>query len=160
MNGSVDGSNQAMNGKAARQAFVDERGPGAARARRTSAARERQALAASGRRVRALAASGELGDELLQKVHSDLKAWNRDKLAHGVSVVSAGSNVRARQAAERELSAVGTTTSSNRLRLNANLAICLKCIINQELVAVELLGHVAILLVNLNANGILAIALV
>ena len=77
-----------------------------------------------------------------------------------MSVVSAGSNVRARQAAERELSAIGTTTSSNRLRLNANLTICLKCIINQELVAVELLGHVAILLVNLNADGILAIALV
>ena len=77
-----------------------------------------------------------------------------------MSVVSAGSNVRARQAAERELSTVGTTTSSNRLRLNANLTICLKCIINQELVAVELLGHVAILLVNLNTNGILAIALV
>ena len=77
-----------------------------------------------------------------------------------MSVVSAGSNIRARQAAERELSAVGTTTSSNRLRLNANLAVCLKCIINQELVAVELLGHVAIFLVNLNADGILAIALV
>ena len=77
-----------------------------------------------------------------------------------MSVVSAGSNVRARQAAERELSAVGTATSNNRLRLNANLTICLKCIINQELVAVELLGHVAILLVNLNADGILAIALV
>ncbi len=77
-----------------------------------------------------------------------------------MSVISAGSNVRARQAAERELSAVGTTTSSNRLRLNANLAICLKCIINQELVAIELLGHVAILLVNLNADGILAIALI
>ena len=110
--------------------------------------------------AQALAASGELGDELLQKVNGDLKAWHRDKLAHGVSVVSAGSNVRARQAAERELSTVGTTTSSNRLRLNANLTICLKCIINQELVAVELLGHVAILLVNLNTNGILAIALV
>ena len=108
--------------------------------------------------MRALAASGELGDELLQKVNSDLKAWHRDKLAHGVSVVSAGSNVRAKQAAERELSAVGTTTSSNRLRLNANLTICLKRIINQELVAVELLGHVAILLVNFNTDGILAIA--
>ena len=108
--------------------------------------------------MRALAASGELGDELLQKVNSDLKAWHRDKLAHGVSVVSAGSNVRTRQAAERELSAVGTTTSSNRLRLNANLTICLKRIINQELVAVELLGHVAILLVNFNTDGILAIA--
>ena len=116
--------------------------------------------AGSAARVRALAASGELGDELLQKVNSDFKAWHRNKLAHGVSVVSAGSNVRARQAAERELSTVGTTTSSNRLRLNANLAICLKCIINQELVAVELLGHVAILLMNLNADGILAIALV
>lgn len=112
------------------------------------------------RSAQALAASGELGDELLQKVNGDLKAWYRDKLAHGVSVISAGSNVRARQAAERELSAVGTTTSSNRLRLNANLAICLKCIINQELVAIELLGHVAILLVNLNADGILAIALI
>ena len=108
----------------------------------------------------ALAASGELGDELLQKVNGNLKAWHRDKLAHGVSVVSAGSNVRTRQAAERELSAVGTTTSSNRLRLNANLAVCLKCIINQELVAVELLGHIAILLVNLNTDGILAIALI
>ena len=107
-----------------------------------------------------LAASGELGDELLQKVNGDLKAWYRNKLAHGVSVVSAGSNVRARQAAECKLSAVGTTTSSNRLRLNANLAICLKCIINQELVAVELLGHVAVLLVNFYTNGILAIALV
>ena len=107
-----------------------------------------------------LAASGELGDELLQKVNGDLEAWHRYKLAHGVSVVSAGSNIRARQAAERELSAVGTTTSSNRLRLNANLAVCLKCIINQELVAVELLGHVAIFLVNFNADGILAIALV
>ena len=116
--------------------------------------------AGSAARVRALAASGELGDELLQKVNSDLKAWHRDKLAHGVSVVSAGSNVRTRQAAERELSAVGTTTSSNRLRLNANLTICLKRIINQELVAVELLGHVAILLVNFNTDGILAIALV
>ena len=111
-------------------------------------------------RTRTLAASGELGDELLQKVNGDLEAWYRDKLTHGVSVVSAGSNIRARQAAERELSAVGTTTSSNRLRLNANLAVCLKCIINQELVAVELLGHVAIFLVNLNADGILAIALI
>ncbi len=120
------------------------------RTRAPRATRERQALAAS----------SELGDELLQKVNGDLKAWNRDKLAHGVSVVSAGSNVRAGQAAERELSAIGTATSSNRLRLNANLAICLKRIINQELVAVELLGHVAILLVNLNADGILAIALV
>ena len=108
----------------------------------------------------ALAASDELGDEFLQKVNSDLKAWYRDKLAHGVSVVSAGSNVRARQAAERELSAVGTATSSNRLRLNANLTVCFKCIIDQELIAVELLGHVAILLMNLNADGILAIALV
>ena len=77
-----------------------------------------------------------------------------------MSVVSAGSNVRTRQAAERELSAVGTTTSSNGLRLNANLAICLKRVINEELVALKLLGHVAILLVNLNTNGILAIALV
>ena len=151
MNGSVDGSNQAMSGKAARQAVASgaRARVRATRARRTSAAR-----------VRALAASGELGNELLQKVNGDLKTWYRDKLAHGVSVVSAGSNVRARQAAERELSAVGTTTSSNGLRLNANLAICLKCIINQELVAVELLGHVAILLVNFNADGILAIALI
>ena len=107
-----------------------------------------------------LAASGELGDELFQKVNGDLKTWHGNKLAHGVSIVSAGSNIRTRQAAERELSAVGTATSSNRLRLNANLAICLKRIINQELVAVELLGHVAILLVNFNADGILAIALV
>ena len=111
-------------------------------------------------RVRTLAASGELGDELLQKVNSDFKAWHRNKLAHGVSVVSAGSNVRARQTAEGELSAVGAATSSNWLRLNANLAVCLKRIINQELIAVELLGHIAILLVNLNADGILAIALV
>ena len=122
---------------------------------RRSAWRGRRAVA-----TRALAASGELGDEFLQKVNGNLKAWHRYKLAHGVSVVSAGSNIRARQAAERELSTVGTATSSNRLRLNANLAICLKCIINQELVAVELLGHIAILLVNLNADGILAIALV
>lgn len=110
--------------------------------------------------MRTLAASGELGDELLQKVNSDFKAWHRNKLAHGVSVVSAGSNVRARQTAEGELSAVGAATSSNWLRLNANLAVCLKRIINQELIAVELLGHIAILLVNLNADGILAIALV
>ena len=122
----------------------------------TRAARVR----AQARERRVLAASGELGDELLQKVNGDLKAWYRDKLAHGVSIVSAGSNVRARQAAERELSAVGATTSGNWLRLNTNLTICLKCIINQELVAVELLGHIAILLVNLNTDGILAIALV
>ena len=110
--------------------------------------------------MRALAASGELGDELLQKVNSNLKAWHGNKLANRMSVVSAGSNVRAWQSAERKLSAVGAATSSNRLRLNANLTICLKRIINQELVAVELLGHVAILLVNLNTNGILAIALI
>ncbi len=76
------------------------------------------------RSARALAASGELGDELLQKVYSNFKAWHRNKLAHGVSVVSAGSNVRARQTTESELSAVGTTASRNRLRLNANLTIC------------------------------------
>ena len=119
-----------------------------------------QARAMRARSARALAASGELGDELLQKVYSNFKAWHRNKLAHGVSVVSAGSNVRARQTAEGELSAVGAATSSNWLRLNANLAVCLKRIINQELIAVELLGHIAILLVNLNADGILAIALV
>ena len=118
---------------------------------------------ASGRaaaRTRTLAASGELGDELLQKVNGDLEAWYGDKFAHGVSVVSAGSNVRTWQTAESELSAVGAAASSNRLRLNANLTICLKRVINEELVALELLGHVAILLVNLNTNGILAIALV
>lgn len=110
--------------------------------------------------MRALAASGELGDELLQKVNGDLKAWHGNKLANRMSVVSAGSNVRAWQSAERKLSAVGAATSSNRLRLNANLTICLKRIINQELVAVELLGHIAILLVNLNTDGILAITLI
>ena len=77
-----------------------------------------------------------------------------------MGVISAGSNVGAWQAAEGELSAIGAATSSNRHRLNANLTVCLKRIINQELVAVELLGHIAILLVNLNTDGILAIALV
>ena len=77
-----------------------------------------------------------------------------------MGVISAGSNVGAWQAAEGELSAIGAATSSNRHRLNANLTICLKRIINQELVALELLGHIAILLVNLNTDGILAIALV
>ena len=77
-----------------------------------------------------------------------------------MGVISAGSNVGAWQATEGELSAIGTATSGNWLRLNANLTICLKRIINQELVAVELLGHIAILLVNLNTDGILAIALV
>lgn len=135
------------------------RGSRAVRARHGGATRGQRAARAA-RSAQVLAAGSKLGDELLQKINGDLKAWHRDKLAHGVSVVSAGSNVRARQAAERELSAVGTATSSNRLRLNANLTICLKCIINQELVAVELLGHVAILLMDLNADGILAIALV
>lgn len=107
-----------------------------------------------------LAAGSKLGDELLQKVHGDLKAWHGDKLTHGVGVISAGSNVGAWQSAEGELGTIGTATSGNWLRLNTNLTICLKRIINQELVAVELLGHVAILLVNLNADGILAIALV
>ena len=77
-----------------------------------------------------------------------------------MGVISAGSNVGAWQSAEGELGTIGTATSGNWLRLNTNLTICLKRIINQELVAVELLGHVAILLVNLNADGILAIALV
>ena len=116
------------------------------------------ALAASG--AGALAASSKLGDKLLQKVNGDLKAWYGNKLTHGVGVISAGSNVGAWQSAEGELGTIGTATSGNWLRLNTNLTICLKRIINQELVAVELLGHVAILLVNLNADGILAIALV
>ena len=107
-----------------------------------------------------LAAGSKLGDELLQKVNGDLKAWHGDKLTHGVGVISAGSNVGAWQSAEGELGTIGTATSGNWLRLNTNLTICLKRIINQELVAVELLGHVAILLVNLNADGILTIALV
>ena len=107
-----------------------------------------------------LAAGSELGDEFLQKINSDFKAWHRDKLTYGVGVISAGSNVRAWQSAEGELGTIGTTTSSNWLRLNTNLTICLKRIINQELVAVELLGHIAILLVNLDTDGILAIALV
>ena len=107
-----------------------------------------------------LAAGSELSDKLLQKVNSDFKAWHGHKLAYGMSVVSAGSNVRAWQTAESELSAVGTAASSNRLRLNANLTICLKRVINEELVALELLGHVAILLMNLNTDGILAITLV
>lgn len=107
-----------------------------------------------------LAAGSKLGDELLQKVNGNFKAWHGDKLTHGVGVISAGSNVGAWQSAEGELGTIGTATSGNWLRLNTNLTICLKRIINQELVAVELLGHVAILLVNLNADGILAIALV
>ena len=118
------------------------------------------ALAASDSGATALAASGELGDELLQKVNGNFKAWHGNKLTHGVGVISTGSNVGAWQAAERELSTIGTATSSNWLRLNTNLTVCLKRIINQELVAVELLGHIAILLVNLNTDGILAIALV
>lgn len=77
-----------------------------------------------------------------------------------MGVISTGSNVGAWQAAERELGTIGTATSSNWLRLNTNLTVCLKRIINQELVAVELLGHIAILLVNLNTDGILAIALI
>lgn len=112
------------------------------------------------RSLRTLAASSKLSDELLQKINSDFKAWHGNKLANRMSVISAGSNVRAWQATESELGTIGAATSSNWLRLNANLAICLKRIINQELVALELLGHIAILLVNLNADGILAIALV
>ena len=77
-----------------------------------------------------------------------------------MGVISTGSNVGAWQPAEGELGTIGTATSGNWLRLNTNLTICLKRIINQELVAVELLGHIAILLVNLNTDGILAIALV
>ena len=77
-----------------------------------------------------------------------------------MGVISTGSNVGAWQSAEGELGTIGTATSGNWLRLNTDLTICLKRIINQELVAVELLGHIAILLVNLNADGILAIALI
>lgn len=93
VNGSVDGSNQAMNGKVARQAVMD--GTGATGTVGAGAGAARRAYVRSVR-VQALAASGELGDELLQKVNGDLKAWHGNKLAHGVSVVSAGSNVRAR----------------------------------------------------------------
>ena len=70
LSGGVDGRNLAMNGKAARQVVA--------------------------RDATTLAAGSKLGDELLQKVNGDLKAWYRDKLAHGMSVVSAGGNVRAR----------------------------------------------------------------
>ena len=154
LSGGVDGRNLAMNGKAARQTVA--RGAAAQIAGSASASCEQQAA----RSAQALAAGSKLGDELLQKVNGNLKAWHGNKLAHGVSVVSAGSNVGAWQSAEGELGTIGTATSGNWLRLNTNLTICLKRIINQELVAVELLGHVAILLVNLNADGILAIALV
>ena len=147
-----------MNGKAARQTVA--RDATAQVAGSSSAALAAAAQLACDASATALAAGSKLGDELLQKVHGDLKAWHGDKLTHGVGVISAGSNVGAWQAAEGELSAIGAATSSNRHRLNANLTICLKRIINQELVALELLGHIAILLVNLNTDGILAIALV
>ena len=147
-----------MNGKAARQVVArDATTLAAGSASAALAAAARLACDAS---ATALAAGGKLGDEFLQKVNSDLKAWHGNKLAHGVGVISTGSNVGAWQAAERELGTIGTATSSNWLRLNTNLTVCLKRIINQELVAVELLGHIAILLVNLNTDGILAIALV
>ena len=147
-----------MNGKAARQTVA--RDATAQVAGSSSAALAAAARLACDASATALAASGELSDEFLQKVNSDFQAWHGDKLTHGVGVISAGSNVRTWQSAEGELGTIGTATSGNWLRLNANLTICLKRIINQELVAVELLGHVAILLVNLNTDGILAIALV
>ena len=152
LSGGVDGRNLAMSGKVARQTVASD----------ASDAVSAGAVAwlAYDAGATALAASGELSDEFLQKVNGDLKAWHRDKLTHGVGVISAGSNVGAWQSAEGKLSTIGAATSSNRHRLNANLTICLKRIINQELVAVELLGHIAILLVNLNTDGILAIALV
>ena len=105
LSGGVDGRNLAMNGKAARQTVA--RGAAARVAGSASVARrggadrvrcgydgascEQQAA----RSAQALAAGGKLGDEFLQKINSDFKAWHRDKLAHGVSVVSAGSNIGA-----------------------------------------------------------------
>lgn len=150
-----------MNGKAARQTVARERrrGSRAVRARHGGATRGQRAARAA-RSAQVLAAGSKLGDELLQKINSDFKAWHGNKLANRMGVISAGSDVGAWQTTEGELSTIGTATSGNWLRLNANLTICLKRIINQELVAVELLGHIAILLVNLNADGILAIALV
>ena len=108
VNGSVDGRNLAMNGKAARQTVA--RDAKARVAGSASAARRRRCVGAArvrcgcdgasceqqaARSAQALAAGGKLGDEFLQKINSDFKAWHRDKLAHGVSVVSAGSNIGA-----------------------------------------------------------------
>ena len=105
VNGSVDGRNLAMNGKAARQTVA--RGAAVRVTGRTSAASAGRGQRGRGRcdgasceqqaarSAQALAAGGKLGDEFLQKINSDFKAWHRDKLAHGVSVVSAGSNIGA-----------------------------------------------------------------
>ena len=90
VNGSVDGRNLAMNGKAARQAVA--RGAAAQIAGSASASCEQQAA----RSAQALAAGSKLGDKLLQKVNGNLKAWHGHKLTHGVGVISAGGNVRAR----------------------------------------------------------------
>ena len=121
VNGSVDGSNQAMNGKAARQVVArDATTLAASSASAALAAAARLACDAS---ATALAASGELSDEFLQKVNGDLKAWHGDKLTHGVGVISAGSNVGAWQSAEGELGTIGAATSSNRHGLNTNLTV-------------------------------------
>ena len=135
-NGSVDGRNLAMSGKAARQTVAHSASGAAVRvagsAGAAGAAARAMHLAAGDAQLQAtsLAAGSELGDELLQKVNSNLEAWHGNKLAHGVSVVSAGSNVGARQSAEGELSAICAATSSNRHGLNTNLTVCLECVIN------------------------------
>mgnify|MGYP001791001578 FL=1 len=105
-----------MNVKAARQTVArDATARVAGSASAALAAAARLACDAS---ATALAASGELSDEFLQKVNGDLKAWHGDKLTHGVGVISAGSNVGAWQSAEGELGTIGTATSGNWLRLN------------------------------------------
>lgn len=109
LSGGVDGRNLAMNGKAARQTVVhSSSGAGCGQCERGAAARLACDASAT-----ALAAGSKLSDELLQKINSDFKAWHRDKLTHGVGVISAGSNVGAWQSAEGELGAIGTATSGN-----------------------------------------------
>ncbi len=75
-------------------------------------------------------------------------------------VISTGSKVGARKTAERELGAVGAAAGGHGHRLDAHLAVGLHRVIDQELLAGQALGHVAVLLAELDRHRALVVAAV
>ena len=102
----------------------------------------------------------ETGDELLQDVgHLDERA-DRDKLVDAVVTVAACREVGAGQAAERQLCAVGAAANRQYLGLNAAGKVGFLGNINKLRVVANDLGHVAVLVLNLDRYALLAQSLV
>ena len=100
------------------------------------------------------------GDELLEHVgHLDERA-DRDKLVDAVVTVAACREVGAGQAAERQLCAVGAAANRQYLGLNAAGKVGFLGNINKLGIVTNDLGHISILLLNLDRYALLAQSLV